>query len=126
MDNSQDYYNLSRAVCVKIRNLCMANGIRLIDIADRLGVSESTVNRHIGPKVIYENDINDDWKPPSLPFIIGAADVLGIDPVDLFPSAPNGDSLRAVMWRFKRRLTAEENDPAKELKFFLSSLADNL
>lgn len=126
MDNYEYYFVMSRAVCIKIRKLCLEKNIQAKELAKRFRKSASTINRYVGPKVLPEEDIKAEWTPPSLSFIICAADVLGIDPAELFPNVPDGDSLRAVMWRFKRRLTAEENDPVKELKFFLQNLADNL
>lgn len=126
MDNYEHYFTVSRAVCVKIRKLCVEKKIRFSELAERLGISQSSVNRYIGRKVLTDEDTEAEWTPPTLLFIIGAADVLGIDPAELFPNVPDGDSLRVIMWRFKRRLTAEGNDPVNELKFFLQNLADSL
>lgn len=112
--NYELFADVTDEVIDRINELRKEKKVTFKQIADHLEVSVSTVNRYIGES--HSDNI-------TVLFLVGLADILGVEVADFFHDRKNAITLQAAVKPFKKRIFS---NPERELSYFFRFLADCL
>lgn len=119
MSNYSIFARQCEAVSQRIRALCKERGVTYADIADHLEISTATVQRYL--RKVDKSDEDRDVAIPTLYFLVGVADLLGVEPDVFFLSRKGSSTLKEAIKPFR---TAIRQNPDEMLRYFFQYLSD--